>query len=214
MNNLLMFDHQTESIWSQFLGEAVDGQFAGIKLEFIAALVTVWATWLEMHPDTKALDKEGQITFDVYQRYYGTEKAGRYGETVKDDRLPTKERVIGLERDGEARAYPYGLPNERPVINDLFQGKPIVVVFDSKSATGAIFEREFEGVTLTFETVKDEELGSLGMRDRETGTKWRSLAGEAVEGHLAGARLKPMKSHLSFWFAWTDFYPHTQVHGQ
>ena len=120
-----MFDHQTESLWSQFLGEAVDGQFAGTKLEFIPAMLIDWANWVEMHPDTKALDKEGQITFDVYERYYGDDRAGRSGEIVKDDRLPTKERVIGLERDGETRAYPYGLLKETPVINDVFQDKPL-----------------------------------------------------------------------------------------
>ena len=88
------------------------------------------------------------------------------------------------------------------------------MAFDSESGSGAIFEREFEGETLTFEAVKDGELGPLAMRDRETGTVWRALTGEAVEGSLAGARLKQIRSQLSFWFAWKDFYPSTEVYGQ
>ena len=59
MNALVMYDHQTESLWSQFLGQAVRGVFTGAKLEFIPALMTDWATWVELHPDTKALDKGG-----------------------------------------------------------------------------------------------------------------------------------------------------------
>ena len=39
------------------MGQAVRGEFEGAKLEFIPALMTDWATWVELHPDTKALDK-------------------------------------------------------------------------------------------------------------------------------------------------------------
>jgi len=54
----------------------------------------------------------------------------------------------------------------------------------------------------------------LLMVDRETGSRWVALTGEAVEGPLDGAVLKRFRSHLSFWFAWTDFYPDTQVYGE
>ena len=46
MNALVMYDHETGSLWSQFLGQAVRGQLAGTKLEFIPALMTDWATWV------------------------------------------------------------------------------------------------------------------------------------------------------------------------
>ena len=33
-NSLVMYDRETESLWSQFLGESVDGPKLGTKLEF------------------------------------------------------------------------------------------------------------------------------------------------------------------------------------
>ena len=51
MNALVMYDHQTRSLWSQFLGQSVRGEYTGTKLEFVPALVTDWATWAELHPE-------------------------------------------------------------------------------------------------------------------------------------------------------------------
>ena len=213
-NALVMYDHQTQSLWSQFLGQAVRGEYAGTKLEFIPGLMTKWATWVELHPNTKALDKGGRFTFDPYMSYYASGEAGIAGETVKDDRLPTKEFVIGLEQDGEARAYPYGLLSETRVINDHFRDIPIVVALDPKPGTGVVFQREVSGQVLTFQVAEGQDERTFVILDRETGSKWVALTGEAVEGPLTGTKLKPVRSLLSFWFAWKDYHPHTQVYGQ
>ena len=183
-------------------------------MEFIPALMTDWATWVELHPDTKALDKGGRQAYDPYISYYQSGRAGVIGETVKDERLSTKEFVIGLENAGEAVAYPYRVLSETPVINDTFQDVPIVVVLDTDSVTGVVFRREVEGQILTFEVAEGQDKGSLEIVDQETGSRWVALTGEAVEGPLAGGLLQRFRAHLSFWFSWKDYYPHTQVYGQ
>ena len=225
MNALVMYDHETRSLWSQFLGQSVEGEYAGTKLDFVPALLTDWATWAELHPDTKVLDvvgdelvitaQRGELgSYDPYTSYYSSGSAGVLGETVRDDRLRTKEFVIGLEGDGEAAAYPYRVLNETPVINDTFRGIPIAVVLDAESGTGVVFQRAVEGRTLTFDAAEDQGDGSLVMVDRETGSSWTALTGEAVEGPLDGALLKPFRSLLTYWFAWKDYYPHTEVYAQ
>ena len=223
MNALVMYDHETGSLWSQFLGQSVRGEYAGTKLDFVPALMTDWATWVELHPDTKALDvAKGELVIttpkgelgssDPYSHYYASDRAGVLGETVRDDRLPTKEFVIGLEQNGEATAYSYRVLNETPVINDTFQEVHIVVALDVESGTGVVYQRTVEGQILTFDAAEDQGEGSLVMVDQETGSRWMALTGEAVEGPLDGATLKRFRSHLSFWFAWTDYYPHTKVY--
>ena len=214
MNALVMYDHQTESLWSQFLGQAVKGEFEGTKLEFVPALMTEWATWVELHPDTKALDKGGRMAYDPYVSYYRSGRAGVLGETVRDDRLPTKEFVIGLEEAGEAVAYPYRVLSETPVINDTFQDVPIVVVLDPEAGTAVVFRREVEGQILTFEVAEDQGTGPFVIVDQETGSRWVALTGEAVEGPHVGGSLERFRAHLAFWFSWKDFYPHTEVYGQ
>jgi len=51
------------------------------------------------------------------------------------------------------------------------------------------------------------------MRDRETGGLWQVLTGQAVGGELFGKRLECLPSHYSFWFAWRDFHPQTELYG-
>ncbi len=59
-NVLVMYDRQTESYWSQLLGESVAGEMVGTKLEFLPSWMMTWSQWKELHPDTVALDKGGR----------------------------------------------------------------------------------------------------------------------------------------------------------
>ena len=214
MNALVMYDHQTETLWSQFLAEAVEGDLQGTKLKFLPGLQTDWATWVELHPDTLALDKGGRFTRDPYEVYYAVEDAGVIGETRQDDRLYVKEYVIGLERDGMARAYPFSVLNDSPIVNDTFRGDPVLVVFDADSGGGAVFNRDLDGDILTFDLREGSSEESLLIVDRETETVWEALTGEAIEGPLIGSILEQVPTTLSFWFGWKDFYPDTEVYGQ
>jgi hypothetical protein len=56
MNALVMYDHPTESLWSQFLSLGVAGPLTGVRLELLSALQTGWGTWRELHPDTLVMD--------------------------------------------------------------------------------------------------------------------------------------------------------------
>ena len=50
------------------------------------------------------------------------------------------------------------------------------------------------------------------MRDLETSSTWQALTGQAVDGPLVGSALTPLPSHYSFWFAWSDFHPDTELY--
>lgn len=55
-----------------------------------------------------------------------------------------------------------------------------------------------------------QELLLLEFRDVETGTMW-NMRGEAVEGELAGQRLKQIPAYTSYWFAWSSFWQNTRL---
>ena len=214
MNALVMYDRETMSLWSHFTGDAVQGEMKGTVLEFIPALQTDWETWSQLHPDTKALDKGSSNAYDPYTGYYRGGSAGIIGQTRLDERLPTKEFVVGVLGEDTARAYPFRALNETPVVNDTIGGIPIVVVFDDYSATAAVFIRQLEGDVLTFSLAGHEEGQTPLMRDEETGTVWELLSGKAVDGPSAGKTLEQYPSNYSFWFAWKDYYPDTEIFGQ
>ncbi|MEX2598387.1 MAG: DUF3179 domain-containing protein, partial [Dehalococcoidia bacterium] len=209
MNSLVMYDHQTDSLWSQFLGESVQGPMEGERLGLFSSQLTNWGAWVEQHPDTLLLDRrigEGGF-FDGYQTYYATRDAGIVGETNVDDRLPPKELVVGIDHGQQAKAYAFNSLQAERVLNDSYEGTPIVVVLEPESDATAVFTREAEGRTLTFTPE-----GDLTMRDLETGSLWSSIQGLALEGPLAGTHLEQVPSFAAFWFAWSDFHPDTALY--
>ena len=209
-NVLVMYDRQTESYWSQLLGESVEGEMVGTKLEFLPSWMTTWEQWKEMHPDTVALDKGFRRgSRDSYDGYYRGGAAGVIGETFEDDRLYTKEFVMGVEVGETAVAYPFSRLNDEPVVNDVVAGVNVLVVFDKDSAAGVVYERQVGEQVLTFTPTRDV----LVLEDEETGSRWDAFTGEAIGGELMGERLSRVKSTRVFWFGWKDFHPDTLIYG-
>ena len=215
MNALVMDDHQTDTLWSQFLSRGVRGPLADTALEIVPSLQTTWSQWRDLHPDTLVLDKRGYNREDSYESYYRNGSAGIIGESNKDNRLPTKELVVGLDLEGKTIAYPFRDIANQPVINDFFAGRDVLVTFEPESETGVVFNRQIDGRTLHFRPVSPDAPtdGMLLMQDDETSTIWQALTGRAIDGPLEGAILTRLPSHYSFWFAWSDFHPDTEVYG-
>ena len=208
MNVLVMYDRQTGTLWSQLLGEAVEGELKGTKLEFLPAWQTTWADWKAHNPNTLALRKGYFGSSDPYTDYYASSEAGVIGRDQSNDRLYVKEFVVGVERDGQAVAYPFSVLNEQPVVNDQIGDTSLLVVFNTETGTGLVFDRQVDEQILTFR-ISD----GLTLIDEETGTLWDGMTGNALEGPLAGKDLSRIKSTSSFWFGWKDWYPETEIYG-
>ena len=106
MNALVMYDHQTRTLWSQFLRKGVKGPLAGVEFEVIPVTQTTWSAWKELHPDTVALRKFSSGS-DTYKGYYQSRSPGVLGESTRDDRLGRKELVLGVDADGATKAYAF-----------------------------------------------------------------------------------------------------------
>lgn len=209
-NVLVMYDRQTESLWSQLLGEAVQGELIGTKLDFVPSVMMTWAEWKERYPETQALDKGGRRGGrDSYASYYASSSPGVIGETRQDDRLYTKEFVVGVELAEAVKAYPFSaLDTAGGVINDTVNGRALVIAFDPQSTASAVYDRTAAGQTLTFEATGTP----LILQDAETGSTWDALSGSATGGPLAGEQLQRLKSTRSFWFGWKDIHPNTLLY--
>jgi uncharacterized protein DUF3179 len=62
--NLLLYDQETESLWSQLLSQAVTGPLAGKSLKVLGAENTTWGAWRGIHPDTQVLSSATGYTRD------------------------------------------------------------------------------------------------------------------------------------------------------
>lgn len=210
-NVLVMYDRQTESYWSQLLGEAVEGELVGTKLEFVPSWMMSWSQWQELHPDTVALDKQGRRgARDSYDSYYASSNTGVIPETIQDDRLNVKEFVNGVELTNAVVAYPFSALNEQPVVNDTVGNEAVLVWFDAETAVSGAYSRLVDEQTLTFAPTDNSHI----IQDNETGTTWDAISGMALDGPLAGSQLTRLKSTTSFWFGWKDIHPDTLLFGQ
>lgn len=205
-----MYDRNTDSLWSQLIGEAIEGPLKGAKLETVPLVLTTWQDWKSNFPETIALKKGTSSSRDPYERYFADNSAGVIGEEIADNRLARKELVIGSVVNGNAIAYPSSVLTKELLINDTFNGKSILVVFNANSNTAQLFERVVNGELLDFSLTKENDKTLL--KDEQTGSLWLPLTGQAVQGELQGTILKRIHSVNVFWFAWTDFYPDTTLY--
>ena len=110
-SDVLLYDRDTESLWSQILSEAIAGEQVGKKLTPLPVSHTTWRDWLGKHPDTLVLsDDTGH--FRDYQRdpYAGYEKSRSTYFAVNaeaPDNYHPKEIVVGLGINGVYKAYPF-----------------------------------------------------------------------------------------------------------
>jgi hypothetical protein len=218
-NGLIMYDHQTDSLWSHVAGQAITGPMQGMKLHILPATRTDWGTWKRLHPQTLVLDPQKSphrrdYSGDPYEGYYYSRDTGVIATRREDQRLNPKAFVIGVRLDGAIKAYPFAHLSKEPVVNDTVAGTPLVIVFQEGTATGLVFSRRLEDRVLTFVYATSGARDPLRMRDEQTGSVWSAIEGVALDGALQGRRLEAIPSTYAFWFAWKDYYPETMVYGE
>lgn len=135
-NDMLLYDRQTESLWSQLKFQAVTGPMAGRRLARLPAEHTSWDDWRRRRPQTRVL------SFDTgFERDYGRDPYAGYDRNPEtffpmsrsDARLDPKAWVLGVERNGRHKAYPIAtLGTGAGVIRDTVGGEPVVVHFDAR----------------------------------------------------------------------------------
>ncbi len=214
-NSLIMYDHQTDSLWSHLVGAAVTGPMKGEKLQPLQSMFTKWETWRKLHPATKVLSSGRAGLFssqrDPYESYYRSADTGIIPTRHSDKRIYPKEYVLGLILNDKAKAYPFSVLSLRSVVNDNFAGVPLLIVFNEETTTGMIFRRKLDGKTLSFKRTQLEGEKRLFLVDDESGSIWEGLSGRAVQGALKGKKLEALPITPSFWFGWVDHYPNTEL---
>ena len=118
-----------------------------------------------------------------------------------------------MELNGESRAYPLNMLSrpDRHVLNDTLGGEPIVVTWCGLCQSPVVFSRKVAGMTLTFLLSGKLYLENMMLRDKETGSDWPQMLGEAIDGPLKGKSLEPIPSSWSDWKTWRTVHPETTV---
>jgi hypothetical protein len=123
--------------------------------------------------------------------------------TVEDaDFLESREPVIELVVDGDARAYPIQILIWHEIVNDVVDGAPVAVTFCPLCNTAIVFDRRVKEQVLDFGTTGNLRNSDLVMYDRQTESWWQQFGGEALVGELTGFELEQLPARI---VAWADF---------
>lgn len=146
-SDVLLYDRETESVWSQLLFKAVSGPLVNTELEILATANTTWGSWLKKHPESLVLSEETGFNRDYSRNPYPDySKSSKlyFPASGNDDRFHPKEMVIGLEILGKFKAYPFSELKKlkSSVLNDTFQDKKMIIKYDPKSDSAEIMDKE------------------------------------------------------------------------
>lgn len=124
--NLLFFDHETESLWSQLRGQAVAGPLAGTSLRLLPMTMATWRSWKAEHAQTLVLSFQ-----TGYKRDYSRDP---YRDWLLDRRM-----ALVISANGETKIYPYSeLKKAGPALKDDLAGLMFTILFDAKQQSATV----------------------------------------------------------------------------
>ncbi|WP_419921136.1 DUF3179 domain-containing protein [Candidatus Poriferisodalis sp.] len=232
-SSLVMYDRQTESLWTHFTGQAVAGELTGAQLELIPVATVSFETFVAEHPDGLVLSRPVGSG-----RSYGSNPYAGYDDPdgspilflgTPDPRLGAQTRVVAIRHGGEGVAVVLDALAAEGVIATEVGGVTAVAfhlpgtatpIQDSQVAFGrdvggtGVFNATVDGQVLTFSRKADaaSSAGIGAFTDDQTGSTWTVL-GRAVDGPLAGTLLEPIEHLDTFWFAASAFDPDIEIIG-
>lgn len=137
-SDVLLYDRQTLSLWSQLLGKAISGPLKGRHLTMLPVTHTTWADWRKTHPATKVLSAStGHIRPYARDPYYGYEKTEdlMFPVEFRSAGFHPKERVLGVKIGDQMKAYPFvELGKTSGSFTDRLGDTVLSIRFDPKAA--------------------------------------------------------------------------------
>ena len=193
-SDLIMWDDKTQSWWQQLTGEGIVGTYTGRLLNIVPSQVVGYGAFKEQYPDGEVLSTQGrQYGTNPYTGYDSSSQPFLFTGTL-DNRLFATERVLGVDLNDMAVAYPFGNLAEEVVINDMIGDTNVVALWQPGSASAldnafiddskdvgmaGLFDRSLNDEILTF------SFDGTDIIDDQTGSTW-NVFGTATSGSLEG----------------------------
>ena len=154
-SDVLMYDHQTESLWSQIKGSAVSGQSNGQQLTQYPLTLTRWGKWRQMHPNTLVLStKTGYQRDYQYDPYAGYSRTPRLYFPVANQApsiYSSKETVMGYKGRNGVIAFPFTelKKNRKSTFSRTFEQQTLTVHWDAQNQSAHLTNSQGEELPST-----------------------------------------------------------------
>ena len=126
--------------------------------------------------------------------------------------LKDSELVLGLNINGDVRAYPLQILVWHEIVNDNVGAVPVAITYCPLCFTNQVFNRTVdERVVVEFGTSGKLYNSNLVMYDRTTKTLWSQALAEGIVGKYAGTKLQRVPFDVAYWKEWKQLYPDSKV---
>jgi hypothetical protein len=203
---LVLYDRETDSLWTQLSGKAIDGPLAGKGLQEIPSEMSTWAEWKARHPNTVVLKKSVPVGEGHIRYAADPDMLGIFGSKNPDQRLGGKEMVYGvrLPGGGALAVVESHLEDKGSVIASL-GGSSLLIT--ASTAGGVVAHRLPQAAAAA---VRQQD-GTWKLAD---GSRVEPSTGNVVGGPRQGETLERLPVTRAYWFAWAAFYPRSEVVGK
>lgn len=148
-SDVLLYDRQTDSLWSQIMSKAITGPLKGLTLSSLPASHTTWRDWAERHPDTLVLSTDTGYRRDYHRSpYLDYTRTGSLMFPVenKSNEYRNKTLVLGVTLNGQSKVYPFKEleKNGQERFDDSIDGRTISVEWFPSEKFARILDKEGE----------------------------------------------------------------------
>ena len=131
-------------------------------------------------------------------------------KAVPGNRVKADREVLGIEVNGQAKAYPIQYIGYHHQVVDTIGGQAVIVTYCTVCRTGRVFRPLVNGQPETFRLVGMDHFNAM-FEDATTGSWWRQANGEAIAGHLKGDTLPEVFSEQMTLKQWLALHPASLV---
>ena len=209
-SNLIPYDRETDSYWSQIGLNCVNGELIGSVIETFPVLETSWKTWKKLYPDAEIMSTNTGFSRD-YNRYpYGAYRTNNssllFPVSPFDDRLLSKERVLGVLNMGANKVYSINKFTEPQVIFDTVGSDKLIIIGSKEDNFIVAFFGDDALNNLTI------DLTELPVIAKDADGNELDITGKVVNGPLAGLQLEQPTAFMGYWFSFGAFYPGIEIY--
>ncbi len=209
--NLIPFDRATESYWSQIRLDCVNGELINTRVNTSPVVETTWETWKAMYPNSSVMTTNTGFSRNYQQFPYGDYRTNNanliFPVEPLDQRLPSKERVLGVLGDQTNRVYSIELFETPSVIHDVMDGQEMVIIGSKEMNFMVAYEDSsiIEGLEINLDNLPTIAVAANGNQV--------TLFGQVLDANGNFIQnLNNTESFIAYWFSLGAFYPGIEIY--
>ncbi len=145
-SDVLLYDRETESLWSQIKSEAVSGPESGTMLKLVPTYFTTWGEWEKRYPASLVLSSQTGFDRDYSHSPYNSyewDQQLMFPVSKESEILKRKDKVIGVTVNGKHKAYPIKSLNksDQSTWQDVIGDKKLSLIYDASSEVLIVTDR-------------------------------------------------------------------------